>query len=307
MQLWSRQRRRYGNWTRADGSDRLAHPTMVVRRKALQRRLQQNSRKPPNKFFHLSGSNLRQCVVFLLLGQFCVLAGIWWNHSILDSESANNSRNTVNNLQHPARSIQSGSGPSNRPQNITNPTSTYDAISKSWPMSPYQFPYHDKDFQRPRFEEVVTDHRNNVIVGDLQFLLDFAIVGYAKCGTSTMMEWLGQHPQVLSRGQELPHLTLGKIGLFAKNCYNLDTDPTKLRAYKNPTDVQNLRAIRLLREYFPRTRLLIGIRHPIWWFQSFYNYRIQNSGDMPPAIDLKGTCFKRSQGVCVDRASFHLR
>ena len=190
---------------------------------------------------------------------------------------------------------------------LQNQTRTLTSTSQL--SSPFQLHYHAPDFQRPRFESIVKDHRNNVIVGDLQFLLDFAIVGHAKCGTSTMMEWVGHHPQVLCRGQELPHLTLGKIGLFAKNCYNLDEkgDPSKLRAYKNPTDVQNLRAIRLLREYFPQTRLLVGIRHPILWFQSFYNYRIQNTGDMPPAVDLKGTCFKRSQGVCADRANFHLR
>lgn len=168
--------------------------------------------------------------------------------------------------------------------------------------------YHAPGFVRPAFEEIVRDHRNNVIVGDMQFLLDFGIIGHAKCGTSTMMLWLGNHSQVLCRGQELPHLTLGKIGLFAKNCYNLDEtgDPTKFRAYKNPTDVHNLRAIRLLREYFPQTRLFVGIRHPIWWFESFYNHRIQNTGKMPDPNTLHGRCNQNSQGVCGDRANYHL-
>ena len=118
---------------------------------------------------------------------------------------------------------------------------------------------------------------------------------------------MGQHPQVLCREHELPHLTLGKLGLFAKNCYHLDEtgDPTKWRAYKNPSDIQNLRAIRLLRDYFPHTRLLIGIRHPIAWFQSFYNYRIQNTGAMPDPYSLE-VCRKNSQGVCLKRADYHL-
>lgn len=168
--------------------------------------------------------------------------------------------------------------------------------------------YHSPHFIRPAFEDIVKDHKNNVITGDLQFLLDFAIVGHAKCGTSTMMKWLGEHPQVLSRDQELPHLTLGKVGLFAKNCYNLDEngDPTKFRAYKNPTDIQNLRAIRLLRQYFPQTRLFVGIRHPILWFESFYNHRIQNTGRMPDPNTLGGGCYKDSQGVCGQRADYHV-
>lgn len=111
---------------------------------------------------------------------------------------------------------------------------------------------------------------------------------------------------VMSRPRTLPHLTLGKIGLFAKNCYNMDDgDPTKFRAYKNPTDIHNLRAIRLLREYFPQTRLLVGIRHPIRWFESFYNHRIQNTGTMPDPNTLHH-CHRGSQGVCTMRSEYHL-
>jgi hypothetical protein len=83
-----------------------------------------------------------------------------------------------------------------------------------------------------------------------------------------MMEWLGLHSQIACFSGETPHLSKGMIGLFSKRLYNgLDSDPRKLRGYKNPTDIQNLRAIRLLREYFPDTKLFIGIRHPILWFQ----------------------------------------
>jgi hypothetical protein len=62
----------------------------------------------------------------------------------------------------------------------------------------------------------------------------------------------------------------------------------------------------LLREYFPQTKLLVGIRHPILWFESFYNHRIQNTGAMPPPETLTGNCRKGTQGVCGSRANFHL-
>jgi hypothetical protein len=187
------------------------------------------------------------------------------------------------------------------------------AVALSHPLRHFQSlnnaTLHSPNFTRPSFESIVKDHRNNVIVGDLQFLLDFAIIGFAKCGTSTMVEWLGAHPQVLCSSGEMPHLTLGKIGLFAKRQYNgLDADPRQLRAYKNPTDIQNLRAIRLLREYFPHTKLLIGIRHPIRWFESFYNHRIQNQGGdtMPDPDTLGEGCRKGSAGVCGKRANYHV-
>jgi hypothetical protein len=83
-----------------------------------------------------------------------------------------------------------------------------------------------------------------------------------------MMEWLGIHEQISCFQGETPHLNKGMMGAFVKRLYKgLDPSPLKLHGYKNPTDVQNLRAIRLLREYFPDTKLFIGIRHPILWFQ----------------------------------------
>ncbi len=173
--------------------------------------------------------------------------------------------------------------------------------------NPFVDLHHDLTFRRPMLEELVTDHRNNVIVGDVQFLLDFAIIGHAKCGTSTMMEWLGRHPQISCFSGETPHLSKGLLGLFIKRLYNgLDPDPLKLRGYKNPTDVQNMRAVRLLRQYFPDTKLFVGIRHPILWFQSFYNHRIQNTGKMPKPSKLVSGCGKDSQGVCGTRSQYHL-
>ena len=181
---------------------------------------------------------------------------------------------------------------------VRNMTHLNDATLRT-PLYPVNTTFHSPNFSRPVFREIVKDHRNNVIVGDVQFLLDFAIIGHAKCGTSTKMEWLGNHPQVECTDGETPHLALCKMGLFCKRMYNaLDADPMKLRAYKNPTDIQNLRALRLLRELFPQAKLLIGIRHPVLWFQSFYNHRIQNTGDMMPNPDLlAGACFKNNQNV----------
>ena len=167
--------------------------------------------------------------------------------------------------------------------------------------------HHRPHFMYPPFRMIVRNHKKNEIIGNPQFLLDFAIVGFPKCGTSTMMEWLGYHSQVSCFQGETPHLSKGKIGLFIKRLYNgLDSSPQKLRGYKNPTDISNLKATRLLREYFPETRLFVGIRHPVLWFQSFYNHRIQNTGKMPHPSKLLDGCSGDSQGVCAKRAKYHL-
>jgi hypothetical protein len=63
--------------------------------------------------------------------------------------------------------------------------------------------------------------------------------------------------------------------------------------------------IRLLREYFPETKLLIGLRHPILMMQSLYNFFTQNGKDMVPFEQLKLKNQPRHHGVSMIRAEFH--
>ena len=159
----------------------------------------------------------------------------------------------------------------------------------------------------------------------------------AKCGSTTMMQWLHSHNETLSFNYEVTHLSHGKIGSFIKKLYYglelptssnsantstigtavgaMTTETTKRamtlydnyqRGYKSPVDVQNIRAINLIREYFPQTKLFIGIRHPIRWFESFYNHRIQNSGEAMPQPHLLTLCIRASRGVCMNRAKYHM-
>lgn len=55
---------------------------------------------------------------------------------------------------------------------------------------------------RPPLDELI-DPNNNTIVGSVQFLLDFSIIGFGKCGTSTMMHWLAGHEDVQSFRTEI--------------------------------------------------------------------------------------------------------
>jgi hypothetical protein len=62
---------------------------------------------------------------------------------------------------------------------------------------------------------------------------------------------------------------------------------------------------------------MIGLRHPVRYFESYYNFRArhpqQSSSNtnetvqiLPPAETLVGQCTSTSQGVCTDRAKFHV-
>ena len=143
-----------------------------------------------------------------------------------------------------------------------------------------------------------------------QFLLDFAIVGNAKCGTSTIMNWLGLHPQIQIPQDELYHLKYEEpwdlLGVF----YHYFGDvsmlrPDSIKGYKSPNDVGEERPMRLIRTYFPQTKLIVGIRHPIPMMESFYNFRIQNGYDMPPLEDIHYHNAVGQYGVSWSRAEYH--
>ena len=59
--------------------------------------------------------------------------------------------------------------------------------------------------------------------------------------------------------------------------------------------------------HFPSTKLIVGIRHPVLWFESLYNFRVSNVPwkAMLPTSELTKGCVVGSQGVCAWRASFH--
>jgi hypothetical protein len=68
------------------------------------------------------------------------------------------------------------------------------------------------------------------------------------------------------------------------------------RGYKNPLDIRAPPSLHYLTQYFPNTTLIIGIRHPVLWFESLYNCKVQNlpknvhPGAWGNANDLVGAC-----------------
>lgn len=52
--------------------------------------------------------------------------------------------------------------------------------------------------------------------------------------------------------------------------------------------------------------LLAGIRHPVWWFQSFTNYRIRKGVNIPSPMKSRGPCRKENANACTYNAYFHI-
>jgi hypothetical protein len=117
---------------------------------------------------------------------------------------------------------------------------------------------------RPPFREVV--HRNGTILGDVSDLLDFAIIGFGKCGTTTLKSWLDRHPEIQCYPHEVYALAHRQPQELLRLLYYLPEGNYK-RGYKSPFDLVYNYTMPYFRRYFPKTPLIVGIRHPVLWFQ----------------------------------------
>ena len=119
----------------------------------------------------------------------------------------------------------------------------------------------DKISAWPPLEDV---YNGQDIIGDPQYLLDFAIIGFEKSGSSTFMKWLGAHPQVQCFQEEIYDLYQNKPGAMVWRLHTqLESGWDYKRGYKSPGDIFLANVIHLLDDYFPKTRLILALRHPI--------------------------------------------
>lgn len=146
-----------------------------------------------------------------------------------------------------------------------------------------------------------------------QLLLDFGIVGFPKCGTTTMMKWLNMHNQIAVLGREIMSLQVHHPANILRWVVKSLPEGRYRRGYKSPNDISHGRARNKLGIHYPKTRLLVGLRHPVLWFESFYNHRVQNGMAMPDLEEIlskKGPRYKYRcdgiwNGACFGRANFH--
>ena len=182
-----------------------------------------------------------------------------------------------------------------------------------------------------RGNSTMNQHDASRIIATVDFLLDFAIVGYAKTATTFVMNWLRHHPDIRMHPYEVHHLTKHDPVGMVQNLYTLQEEPRtheqKLHyGYKAPRDIADAATMQLLSTYWPNTKVIVGVRHPVLWFQSFYNYRLLTYHELPPPATLVGPCKVdvanhdpqklatlmqqhkglHDRGVCTDLARFHV-
>jgi hypothetical protein len=125
-------------------------------------------------------------------------------------------------------------------------------------------------------------------------LLNAAADSSATCasllsGTSTLMIWLGSHPEIQCPQEENYNLMNEKPGQLVQDMYAQAPYENFLRGFKNPLDLFNPEtSLKYIDQYFPKTKLIITLRHPFRYVSCQYARNF-------PAI---GTC--RSSGHAHD-------
>jgi len=167
------------------------------------------------------------------------------------------------------------------------------------------------------------------VIGDISFLLDFAIIGFPKSGTTFLKDYINQTSQTYVYERELCIKKYSDLIYFVELYYDLheqynsnqqqqqeqggypsmkDTSPSRIMFGLKCPGVLYRNDLSIYKRYFPTTKLIIGLRSPSSWFESFYNYQMTKSN---PSIqkdtnttNLIGMCGKH-QKVCTHRARFH--
>mmetsp|Transcript_16958 Transcript_16958/g.23992 ORF Transcript_16958/g.23992 Transcript_16958/m.23992 type:complete len:237 (+) Transcript_16958:357-1067(+) len=160
---------------------------------------------------------------------------------------------------------------------------------------------------KPPITEMISINRDNdtaTITSDISSLLDFAIIGFAKAATSTLLQDLS--PYTSTPREEVCNMVVGDIPILVNDLYTLsnEVDGKRLpRGIKCPQDISSDASIQNFATYFPRTKLIIGIRHPLYLFESLYNFRILQGYKVLPTNKLTNRCIPGSQGVCAWRTN----
>lgn len=175
-------------------------------------------------------------------------------------------------------------------------------------------------------EIVISKQKRNPVKGAIPF--DFAILGFPKCASTFLRKYLSGVKDIYVAPKEqcdfqshtkLHELFDGRNKFFSMNATAAAS--AKVRGFKCPILLEtksNLKtAMRLL--FTNKSTFIVQIRHPVDWFQSYYNYmmKVKYPEKLLPVEKLPSSCDKHaapyitghgSRGIrnaCTDRSNFH--
>ena len=128
-------------------------------------------------------------------------------------------------------------------------------------------------------------------------VIQYVVAGWPKTGTTFLLKQIfGRSEAVYMGDAEIRELNTGDIEGFLSNFrahfqngQSSSTTSSLQLGFKSPNTILNFQALASLSNYFPDTKIIITLRSPVSWFQSWYNYKLR-SLDMPHPKDMVGHC-----------------
>jgi len=160
----------------------------------------------------------------------------------------------------------------------------------------------------PLSELVVGDE----IRGNVEWMVDFAIIGNPKCGTTFLMHWLARSHDTYVHNGEVCSLSRDRPSELATMYYDKVSHNGRMAftehghrikgGLKCPKEISTEKGLDHWSNYFPETKFIVTTRHPVSWFQSFYNYHAygQYPKPVPHPKELIGACYDGSEYLCTD-------
>jgi hypothetical protein len=113
------------------------------------------------------------------------------------------------------------------------------------------------------------NNNSNNITADISDLLQFAIIGFGKCASTTMRDWLNTHPRLQCYyPHEVLDLMQHDVRQLLSRLYSMPPGANFLRGFKSPVDLSIRHVMEYYGKYFYKTKLIVGLRHPVHWFES---------------------------------------
>lgn len=114
--------------------------------------------------------------------------------------------------------------------------------------------------------------------------LQFYVAGFAKCGTTTLLKLFEDDvPETSMYYKEVcqPFRAMydDDTALVMLQNVSQQMDSTKLKGIKCPGGVKNTLSIQRMSQFAPHAKWIVGVRHPVLNFESYYNYRVADVYD----------------------------
>lgn len=201
-----------------------------------------------------SSINIRYVFSWLVIGiVFLFLASIWM---IQDHINSTNNHYEQSQTETNTRRI-----PTRRKSSSSLSSSTFLDGHPHFPHEP---------FPRPTLNSMIQGWN---ITNDVSWLLNLAIIGFPKTGTSTLMQYLHKSSQIYIFDEERCEIGYNQHVKLIESLYNDIPEGDIIRGIKCPRDLESSLSLTNYQKYFVKTNFMIGLRHPVDWFESFYNFR----------------------------------